>query len=107
EPTKENLAKAEKLIAPLLEKFKNVPSLVDTGAWVYCRKGEYGKARNLLLGIDEKARNIPAINYHLGMIYLGLGEKDKAKSHLQLALKGKENFPGRQEAEKEMEKLLQ
>jgi len=107
EPTKETLAKAEKLVAPLLEKFKNVPSLVDTGAWVYYRKGEYKKAKDLLLGIDEKARNIPVINYHMGMIYLGLGEKDKAKSHLQLALKDRENFPGRQEAEKEMKKLLQ
>lgn len=106
EPTGENLERAEKLIAPLLEKYKNAPSLVDTGAWVYCRKGEYKKARDLLLGIDEKARNIPAISYHLGMIYLGLGEKDKAKDCLQRALKGEEEFPGRQEAEKEMKKFL-
>jgi tetratricopeptide (TPR) repeat protein len=107
EPTKKNLARAEKFIAPLLEKFKDVPSLVDTGAWVYYHKGKYEKARDLLLSIDEKARNIPAINYHMGMIYLGLGEKDKAKSYLQSALKDNKDFPGQQKAEKAMEKLLQ
>jgi tetratricopeptide (TPR) repeat protein len=105
EPNKDNIARAEKLITPLLERFKNNPFIVDTGAWVYYRKGEYSKARDLLLNIDEKLRNNPSIHYHMGMIYLRLGEKDKAKAYLQLALKNKEKFSGREEAEKELKNI--
>jgi len=105
EPTKENFLKAEKIISPLLEKYKSSPSLVDTGAWVYYHKGDYVKARDLLLCIDEKARNVPAMQYHLGMIYLKLNDKEKAKDYLQLSLKNGEKFPGREEAEQEIKKL--
>ncbi|HRR41918.1 MAG TPA: tetratricopeptide repeat protein, partial [Syntrophales bacterium] len=105
EPTKDNIAKAEKLIAPLLEKHANVPHVVDTAAWVYYRKGEYEKARGLLLSVYESASRFPAIQYHLGMTYLRLGDNEKARTHLQLALKGREQYPGRTEAEKELKAI--
>jgi tetratricopeptide (TPR) repeat protein len=105
EPTKDNIAKAEKLMAPLLEKYGNVPHVVDTGAWVYYRKGDYEKAKSLILSNYESASRFPAVQYHLGMTYLRLGDKDKAKNHLQIALQSKEQFPGRVEAEKELKAL--
>ncbi len=78
---------------------------MDTAAWVYYRKGDYDKARGLILSIYESAGRFPAIQYHLGMTYLRLGDKDKAKNHLQLALQGKDQFPGRNEAEKELKAI--
>jgi tetratricopeptide (TPR) repeat protein len=100
EPTEENLAKAEKLVLPLTEKHKEVPSLVDTAAWVYYRKGEFAKARDLLMKVEEKGKDIPEINYHLGMVYLELGEQDKAESYLRLALNSERDFSGKEEAQR-------
>ena len=37
---------------------------------------------------------------HLGMVYLGLGEEGQAQKYLHLALESKEDFPGRQDAER-------
>jgi len=105
EPTADNIAKAEKLIAPLLEKHGNVPHVTDTAAWVYYRKGNYERAKSLILSNYETASRFPAVQYHLGMIYLRLGDNEKARNHLKLALQGKDQFPGRVEAEKELAAL--
>ena len=99
-PPKKNLAKAEKLIEPLIEKYKEIPHIQDTGAWVYYRQGEYEKARELLSRVEGKAGDNPAMSYHLGMIYLKLGEKAKARKNLQQALNSKEPFHHREEAKK-------
>ena len=99
DPTTENLGKAEKLISPLLEKFKDNPYVVDTAAWIYYRKGDFEMAKGMLLGVEEKAQNGAIFNYHLGMICLRLGEKDKAKQYLNLAINSDQPFPGRTEAE--------
>jgi tetratricopeptide (TPR) repeat protein len=103
EPTEENLARAEKLIRPLVQKYKDVAQLLDTEAWIYYRKGDYEKARDILLGVVEKVRDIPVANYHLGMILLHLGEKEKAREYLQLAVNSKEPFPGKEEAKNALE----
>ncbi|MBU4186444.1 MAG: tetratricopeptide repeat protein [Proteobacteria bacterium] len=100
EPTKENLARAEELISPLVEKFKDNLEVADTAAWICYRKGDLEKARDLLLGVEEKLGDRPTVSYHMGMIYLGLGEKGRAKEYLQMALKSKEGFPNRKDAER-------
>jgi len=105
-PTAENLARAEKLILPFIDKAKNNLSLTDTIAWIYYRKGQYEKARDLLLS-SQGDINIPAINYHLGMIFSRLDEKERAKQYLQAALETKSAFPGRKDAESELKKLSQ
>jgi len=99
DPTKENLGKAEKLISPLLDKFKDDPNVIDTAAWIYYRRGDFKKARGLLLSIEEKARNVPVLNHHLGMISFRLGKKAEARQYLHLATESKQPFPGRDEAE--------
>ena len=106
EPTKENLEKAGDMVFPLIEKHRDVPSLLDTAAWVYYKKGEYEKARTLLLPVEEKGRQIPEMAYHLGMIHARLGEKAKAREFLNLALSSREDFTGRKDAEKALEELM-
>ncbi|MBW2637119.1 MAG: tetratricopeptide repeat protein [Deltaproteobacteria bacterium] len=105
-PTPENLAKAEGLILPFMDKLKGNLSLTDTIAWIYYRKGQYEKARDLLLASQEDV-SIPAINYHLGMIFSRLDEKERAKKYLQVALETQSAFPGREDAESELKKLSQ
>jgi tetratricopeptide (TPR) repeat protein len=105
-PTPENLAKAEALILPFMDKLKGNLSLTDTIAWIYYRKGEYAKARDILLASEEDV-SIPAINYHLGMIFSRLDEKERAKKYLQVALETQSVFPGREDAESELKKLSQ
>jgi tetratricopeptide (TPR) repeat protein len=106
EPTKEGLAKAEKLILPVLERHKDVPNVVDTVAWIYYRKGEFERARALLMEVEDKGKNVPEINYHLGMINLKLGEKQKAKSYLKLATDSDRNFSGKEEAQRTLKELM-
>ena len=103
--TEENLAKAERLMSPLIQKHKDAPNLADTAAWVYFRQGKFERARDLLLEVEEKARATPVISFHLGMIYYGLGEDDGARKYLQHALESEEAFMGREEAEKTLKEL--
>jgi tetratricopeptide (TPR) repeat protein len=105
EPTSQKLEQAEKLVTSLLEKYRREPSIADTAAWVYYRKGEPQKARDLLPVLAEGAKGNPAISYHLGMIYLKLGEPAKAKERLQSAVKAGKPFPGKAEAEKALKEM--
>jgi tetratricopeptide (TPR) repeat protein len=105
EPTTENLARAQALIEPLIQKHKDLPHIVDTAAWVYYRQGKYEKARDLLMQVEEKVSDIPSINYHLGMIYLQLGDKRKAEKHLRLALQSEEPFPEKEDAKDTLQSL--
>jgi len=79
--------------------------VVDTGAWIYFRKGEFEKARNLLVAAEDTAREAPIIQYHRGMMHLKLGEKEKARAYLSAALNSKADFDGRNEAEKALGEL--
>ncbi len=105
EPSEENLAKAEELITPLLAKYRNNPHILDTGAWIFYRKGDFERARDLLLDVKEKVESVPIICYHLGMIYLKFRDKFRAKKFLELSLSGKQKFSGKEEAEKILAEL--
>jgi tetratricopeptide (TPR) repeat protein len=105
EPTPENLGEGERLILPILKQFKDNPNFVDTAAWIYYRQGHLSKARDMLLAVEDKIGNRPTIQYHLGMIYLGLEQKAEAKKHLELSISSKQDFRGREEAERLLKQL--
>ncbi|MGB5156394.1 MAG: tetratricopeptide repeat protein [Desulfobacterales bacterium] len=105
EPTKENLDKAESLILPLIEKYKESPSVMDTASWIYYHKAQYDNALNILIKIEDKGDLIPEINYHLGMIYQKLGNFEKAKEHLNSAINNHRAFAGKDNAKKILLKL--
>ncbi len=105
EPSEENLEKAKSLVGPLLEEFIEVPEIVDTWAWIRYRQGDYNEAKDLLMRVEAKAKDIAVLNYHLGMVFHRLGEKSNAVKYLELALKGDDVFPGRNEAESTLNDL--
>lgn len=59
----------------------------------------------MLLSLKEEDRANPLLRYHLGMAYAMLGEAELARETLREALKGGEDFPGREEAERVVKEL--
>ncbi|MEW6428820.1 MAG: tetratricopeptide repeat protein [Thermodesulfobacteriota bacterium] len=82
----------------------DTPSILDTLGWVYFKKGEYQRALSHLSMALDKLKQPPAVlHYHLGMALLKNGRNAEAKSHLEKALERQENFPGRSEAESQLQ----
>ncbi|RKY39801.1 MAG: hypothetical protein DRP85_09530 [Candidatus Makaraimicrobium thalassicum] len=100
DPTPENLREALRLIAPLIERYAQEPVVIDSAAWVYYKLGDYARARDLLLGVKEKLDKIPIGQYHLGMAFLKMNDRQQAKEWLAKSVSGKEEFRGRQQAQK-------
>lgn len=74
------------------------PAFLDTLAWIYYRKGDYGKALSLQLIATGKSPDVPIYQYHLGMIYLKKGERAAAAEHLQKAVDSGQEFVGSEDA---------
>ena len=73
-------------------------SFLDTLGWVYFMLGRYDSAVPLLQKAVAQAPQVPAFQYHLGMTLYKQGDMKSAKSHLQLAVDAKVNFPGLEQA---------
>jgi Tfp pilus assembly protein PilF len=68
------------------QKLPDNPSVADTLAWAYYKKGTYTSAINLLEDAIKKAPDDPSFHYHLGLAYQKIEEKSKAKAHLERTL---------------------
>ena len=64
----------------------DMPSVTDTLAWIYYRKGAYGLAIDLLQEAVSKMPDNATFHYHLGLAYQKANNKLKAREHLQRAL---------------------
>ncbi len=84
----------------LAKRFENAsnPSFVDTLGWVYFLLGENESALPLLQKVVTMAPKVPEFQYHLGMALYKQGDAKSAKTHLQLAVDAKLDFPGIEEA---------
>lgn len=87
------------------EKEPTAPDVADTLAWVLIKKGTYGQAISLLQECVSKDGQNPVFLFHLGMAYVGKGDREQAKAYLGRALQTGVNFPGRDQAEREMASL--
>jgi tetratricopeptide (TPR) repeat protein len=88
--------KALKLVMSF-EKLKE-PALQDTLAWAYARTGDNAKAIKILKPIVEKLPKVAVFRYHLGYALNEIGDKAAAKSHLEIAIASKQEFPGKDNA---------
>ena len=102
QPEKTKLKEALELMEKPLRERSEVPSIVDTAAWIHYRLGDYEKARDLMLGVEDKIGDSGVLNYHLGMILLNLGDREKAAVRLKKAVESEGDFPGKEEARKEL-----
>ncbi len=106
QPTPENITKAQALVEPYLEKFKDEPVLMDTAAWVYYRAGDNEKALSLLTGVVGKIKEVPEALYHLGMINKAAGHPEAAMKYLEQALATKK-LAAAKEAQAALQELQQ
>ena len=74
------------------QKLPDNPSVADTLAWAYYKKGTYNLAIDLLEEAIKKAPDDPSLHYHLGLAYQKINEKTKAKTHLERTLQLNPSF---------------
>jgi len=91
----------------LAKRFENSPSPMaqDTLGWVYYKLGQNDKALPLLQKAVEKVPQAQIFHYHLGMALYKKGDNAGAKQHLKMAVQGKADFTGMDEAKATLAKL--
>lgn len=76
--------------------------IADTLGWVYFRQREYPRALALLQECAPKLPEEPEVQFHLGMAHYMMGQEEPARLAFQRALERKQDFPGRDQAEKRL-----
>ena len=95
-----NLAEKAQKLQP------NETVIMDTLGWIHYKLRNYDRSLRLLRrSLDQKPEN-SITNYHVGAALYQIGKIDEAKIHLKRAIKGNENFIGKEEAAKLLGKLL-
>ena len=103
--SKKDLEKALNLALNAQKTRPEDPSILDTLGWIYYRQNDANKALEFIKRAKEKAPNIAVIDYHMGMVLYSLGKKDEARVYLKKASEVKENFFGKDDAKKTLEKI--
>jgi len=81
------------------------PAVMDTLGWIYYKNGDTNKALDFIGKANAKAAQNAVINYHMGMVLYKVGRLSEAKEQLKKALASKEDFEGKEEAKKTLEKM--
>jgi tetratricopeptide (TPR) repeat protein len=100
-----DLERAHQLAAGAYQQNPGQIDLLDTLAWVYYHKGDYGRALPILQHLTEQLPDQALLNYHLGMVLLKAGKEQEARGRLEAALKSKTPFIGRGAAEQALQSL--
>ena len=104
-PSPENLARAQKIAAEILEDNPEDFRILDTLGWIYCRQNDFAKGKLYLEKAITKAPKNPEIQYHLGFCLGKLGETKAAREALEQALAVNAEFPSRAAAQKLLDSL--
>jgi tetratricopeptide (TPR) repeat protein len=81
------------------------PEILDTLGWVYYKKGDVKSAATYLGRAYTKSPGSSVINYHLGMALYKQDKYPEAKEKLKKAVASKEDFYGKDEAQKVLAKI--
>jgi len=88
---KEQLDKAERMIAKCIKMQPNESTYIDTYAWIFFQKGNYSLAKFYIeSAISNGGERSPDILEHYGDILYKTGNTDKAVEQWKKALKAKE-----------------
>ena len=80
--------------------------ILDTLGWVYFKQGDLDYAASTLEKALQKSPDSPVLNYHAAAVFHKAGRIGEARQQLAKALVGKEDFPGRIEAELMQQEIL-
>jgi tetratricopeptide (TPR) repeat protein len=81
------------------------PAVLDTIGWIYYKMGKMSQAHGVLALVTGTNQNVPVFQYHLGVVLAKMGKNDEAKERLRLAVGSKQQFSGKEEAEKIIREL--
>jgi tetratricopeptide (TPR) repeat protein len=83
------------------------PFAADTLGWILFKRGEYPWALSLLQECSTSPflQREPEVFYHLGMTHYMLGEEQPAILAFQRALELNKDFPGKDEAQRRLDRL--
>ena len=87
------------------EKEAPHPLFIDTLAWVQLKMGQQEEALRLMKHALAKSPETPILNYHLGIAFFQFGKPTEARLYLSRALKTREQFQGRQDAEQTLAQI--
>lgn len=105
DPSPENLDRALGLASAAYRLQPGRVDILDTLAWIYHNRGNNAQALALLQKINDRVTGNALFEYHLSMSLLEAGKKAEALNTLELALKGKTKFLGRNKAEAMLKEL--
>ena len=104
--SKENLEKAFELAKKALRLMPKNPDVRDTLGWVYYKMGDFKSATNYLKMAYAGNPRHALINYHLGMALYKENMLEESLQKLENALSAKENFNGKEQAEKTRDLII-
>ncbi len=103
--SKTDLEKALQLAGQAQKARPDDAAVLDTLGWVYYKQGDSNRAADFIARALSKNSENTVIMYHLGMAYYKLGRMAEAKEQLRKATESKEDFYGKDEAKKTLEKM--
>ncbi len=103
--SKKDLERALLLAKKAQEALPEDPAVLDTLGWVYFKMDDHPMALRFLGRAASKAPENGTINYHMAMASLKGGKSDQAKEYFRKAAESKEDFDGKEEAKKMIEKM--
>ena len=81
------------------------PAIADTLGWILYKRGDYKQAVALLTESAKNLPNNPEIQFHLGMANYMMGQKDEARTAFRQAVAAPTDFPGKEEAKRQLSLL--
>jgi tetratricopeptide (TPR) repeat protein len=78
------------------------PSVADTLGWVLYKKGDYQQALALFQESTGKLAQDPDSQFHLGLASYMMGQTEQARAAFREALKGSQDFAGKEEAQRRL-----
>ncbi len=97
-----SLEEAQQLVQRGLRSLPDEPSLLDTQAWIYCKKNMLDSALRIQSDLARKHPEISTIRFHYGATLLEKGDRERSRSELQAAMADR---PSREE-ERRVRELL-
>ena len=82
-------------------------AIADTLGWILYKRGDYKQALALLQESAQNLPNNPEIQFHLGMANYMMGRTEEAQTAFRQAVATAGDFPGREEAKRQLSLLEQ
>lgn len=102
--SKDDLERALALAKKAHTAYPENAVVLDSLGWIYYKEGDLSLASDYIGKAQFKTPESAVINYHMGMVFHRLSKFVEAKVMLQKSVAGKDDYYGKDEAVKILEK---